>query len=85
MPTTGDFVTAARAKTLVQLICGEPDAGADPNFERTARVAHAVGTYRQRAIVWLRQILELEGGSRRALRTLGFDRSVVDVATRLSH
>ena len=27
MPTTGDFVTAARAKTLVQLICGEPDAG----------------------------------------------------------
>ena len=58
MPTTGDFVTAARAKTLVQLICGEPDAGADPNFERTARVAHAVGTYRQRAIVWVRQILE---------------------------
>ena len=83
MPTTGDFVTAARAKTLVQLICGEPDAGADPNFERTARVAHAVGTDRQRAIVWLRQILEWEGGSRRALRTLGFDRSVVDAANTL--
>ena len=80
MPTTGDFVTAARAKTLVQLICGEPDAGADPSFEQTARVAHAVGTYRQRAIVWVRQILEWEGGARRALRTLGFDRSVVDAA-----
>ena len=83
MPTTGDFVTAARAKTLVQLICGASDVGADPNFERTARVAHAVGTYRQRAIVWVRQILEWEGGARRALRTLGFDRSVVDAANTL--
>ena len=55
MPARGDFVTAARARTLVQMLCDEYDA--DPDFERSKRVARAMGTDRPRAVVWVRRIL----------------------------
>lgn len=78
MARRADFVTAARAKTLVQLVRNEL-AGANPDLERTERVAHAAGTDRQRALVWLRHILDFYG-TRLKLLKLGFDKSVVDAA-----
>ena len=81
MPARGDFVTAARARTLVQLLYDEYDA--DPAFERSKRVVRAMGTDRQRALVWLRLILADEQGTRRQLLQLGFDRAVVDAAAAL--
>ena len=46
MPARGDFVTAARARSLVQMLYDEYDA--DPDFEKSKRVARALGTDRQR-------------------------------------
>ena len=77
----GDFVTAARTRTLVQLLYDEYDA--DSDFEKSKRVARAVGTDWQQALVWLRLILADEQGTRRQLLQLGFDRAVVDAAATL--
>ena len=81
MSARGDFVTAARASTLVQMLSDEYDA--DPDFEKSQRVARAMGTARQRAVVWVRLILAEEWGTRRQLLQLGFERSVVDAAATL--
>lgn len=81
MPARGDFVTVARARTLLQMLCDEYGAG--PDFEKTMRVARAMKTDRQRVVTWLRLILAEERATRRQLRTLGFDRSVVDAAASL--
>ena len=81
MPARGDFVTAARAKSLVQMLYDEYDA--DPDFEKSKRVARALGTDRQRAVVWVRLILAEERGTRRQLLTLGLDRSLVEAAATL--
>ena len=56
---------------------------ADPDFEKSKRVARALGTDRQRAVAWVRLILAEERGTRRQLLTLGLDRSVVDAAATL--
>ena len=81
MPARGDFVTAARARSLVQMLYDEYDA--DPDFEKSKRVARALRTDRQRAVVWVRLILAEERGTRRQLLTLGLDRSVLDAAATL--
>ena len=81
MPARGDFVTAARARTLVKMLCDGYDA--DPGFEQSKRVARAMGTDRRRAVVWVRLILAESWGTRRQLLQLGFDRSVVDAAATL--
>lgn len=81
MPAKGDFVTTARARTLVRMLCDEYDA--DPDFEKSQRVARALETDRRRAVVWVRLILAEEWGTHRQLLQLGFDRSVVDAAATL--
>ena len=81
MSARGDYVTTARARTLVRMLCDEYDA--DPDFEKSKRVACAMETDRQRAVVWVRLILAEEWGTRRQLLQLGFDRSVVDAAATL--
>ena len=78
MAARGDFVTTARARTLVQMLCEEYDA--EPDFEKSQRVARALETDRRRAVVWVRLILAEEWATRRQLLQLGFDRSVVDAA-----
>ena len=75
MAARGDFVTTAR-QTLVRMLCDEYDA--DPDFEKSQRVARALETDRRRAVVWVRLILAEAWGTRRQLLQLGFDRSVVD-------
>ena len=81
MPARGDFVTLARARTLVKMVYDEYDA--DPVFEKSKRVARAVETARQRAVVWFRLFLAESWGTRLELLKLGFDRSVVDAAATL--
>ena len=44
---------------------------ADPDFEKSKRVARALGTDRQRAIMWLRLILAEERGTRRQTADAG--------------
>ena len=56
MQTRTGFTTAARAETLARLLHGKPDVG-EGALERAERVAHAVGTDRRRAMVWVRQTL----------------------------
>ena len=63
MQTRTGFTTAARAETLARLLHGKPDVG-EGALERAERVAHAVGTDRRRAMVWVRQTLAYEGVTR---------------------
>ena len=81
MQTTRDFATATRAEMLARLIQGlTADVEAGRVIERVQRVAQAVETDRQRAIVWLHQTLSYELVMGTMLIALGFDRWVVDAA-----
>ena len=57
MQTTRDSATAVQAAILARLIHGE---AARPMIEQAERVAQAVETDRQRAILWLHQTLNHE-------------------------
>ena len=80
MQTRTGFTTAARAETLARLLHGKLDEGEGRALERVERVAHAVGTDRRRAMVWVRQTLAYEGVTRPRLLGLGFEWWVVNAA-----
>ena len=72
--TTTDFVTMARAETLARVIHGQTaDGDARPAIEQAKRVAQAVRTDRQRAILWLHQTLNHEAVTWEILIVLGVD------------
>ena len=82
--TTMDMVTAARACILAEVIHGQTaDGDARPAIEQAKRVAQAVQTDRQRAILWLHQTLNHEAVTWEILIALGFDQQVVDAADTL--
>ena len=82
--TTTDFATAARANIFARMIHGLTAAGdARPAFEQAKRVAQAVRTERQRAILWLHQTLNHAAVTWEILMALGFDQQVVDAADTL--
>ena len=82
--TTTDVVTAARATILARMIHGlTADGDARPAFEQAKRVAQAVGTERQRAILWLHQTLNHAAVTWEILIALEFDQQVVDAADTL--
>ena len=81
MQTTMDSVTALQAAILARLIHGE---AARAMIEQAERVAQAVETDRQQAILWLHQTLNHETVTCMILMALGFDRLVVDAADTLS-
>ena len=82
--TTMDIVTAARACILAGVIHGQTaDGDARPAIEQAKRVAQAVQTDRQRAILWLHQTLNYEAVTWEILIALGFDQQVVDAADTL--
>ena len=76
-----DSVTAAQAAILARLIHGEV---ARAMIEQAERVAQAVETARQQAILWLHQTLNHETVTCMILKALGFDRLLVDAADTLS-
>ena len=81
MQTTTELLAAVRAQILARLIYGEPaDDEARRAYEQVERVAQAVGTDRQRAIVWLRHVLEHEEVTLPIPVALGFDRWLVEAA-----
>ena len=72
--TTTDFVTMARAETLARVIHGQTaDGDARPAIEQAKRVAQAVRTDRQRAILWSHQTLNHEAVTWEILIVLGVD------------
>ena len=81
MQTPRDSVTAAQAAILARLIHGD---AARTMIEQAERVAQAVETDRQQAILWLHQTLNHETVTCMILKALGFDRLVVDAADTLS-
>ena len=82
--TTTDVVTAARATIFARMIHGlTADGDARPAFEQAKRVAQAVGTERQRAILWLHQTLNHAAVTWEILIALEFDQQVVDAADTL--
>ena len=82
--TTTDFATAARANIFARMIHGlTADGDARPAFEQAKRVAQAVRTERQRAILWLHQTLNHAAVTWEILMALGFDQQVVDAADTL--
>ena len=81
METTRDSVTAAQAAILARLIHGD---AARAMIEQAERVAQAVETARQQAILWLHQTLNHETVTCMILKALGFDRLLVDAADTLS-
>ena len=82
--TTADFATAARANIFARMIHGlTADGDARPAFEQAKRVAQAVRTERQRAILWLHQTLNHAAVTWEILMALGFDQQVVDAADTL--
>ena len=82
--TTTDLVTAARANILARVIRAlTADGDSRPAFEQAERVAQAVRTERQRAILWLHQTLNHEAVTWEILIALGFDQRVVDAADTL--
>ena len=81
MQTTRDSVTAVQAAILARLIHGE---AARAMIEQAERVAQAVETERQQAILWLHQTLIHETVTCMILKALGFDRLLVDAADTLS-
>ena len=76
-----DSVTAAQAAILARLIHGD---AARAMIEQAERVAQAVETARQQAILWLHQTLNHETVTCMILKALGFDRLLVDAADTLS-
>ena len=84
MPITWDYLIAERAKMLAQLRHGDRDRGAGRAFEQAERVARAVETDRQRGIVWVRHLLDDEGGAaRRCCGCSDFDGWVLNAADTL--
>ena len=84
MQTTTELLAAVRAQILARLIYGEPaDDEARRAHEQVERVAQAVGTDRQRAIVWLQHVLEHEEVTLPIPVALGFDRWLVEAADTL--
>ena len=84
MQTTLDFATAARAEILARLVHGETtDVDAGQVLEHAERVVQAVGTDRQRAIMWLYHTRNHGGATGAVLMALGFDRRLVDAACTL--
>ena len=84
MQTTRDFATAARAEILARLVHGETtDVEAGQVIEHAERVVQAVGTDRQRAIMWLYHTRNHGGATGAVLMALGFDRRLVDAACTL--
>ena len=81
MQRTRDSVTAAQAAILARLIHGD---AARAMIEQAERVAQAVETARQQAILWLHQTLNHETVTCMILKALGFDRLLVDAADTLS-
>ena len=82
--TTTDFATAARANIFARMIHGlTADGDARPAFEQAKRVAQAVRTERQRAILWLHQTLNHAAVTWEILMALGFDQQLVDAADTL--
>ena len=82
--TTTDFATAARANIFARMVHGlTADGDARPAFEQAKRVAQAVRTERQRAILWLHQTLNHASVTWEILMALGFDQQVVDAADTL--
>ena len=81
MQMTRDSATAAQAAILARLIHGE---AARAMIEQAERVAQAVETARQQAILWLHQTLTHETVTCMILKALGFDRLLVDAADTLS-
>ena len=72
--TTTDFATAARANIFARMIHGlTADGDARPAFEQAKRVAQAVRTDRQRAILWSHQTLNHEAVTWEILIVLGVD------------
>ena len=82
--TTMDMATAVRACIVAGVIHGQTaDGDVHPALEQAKRVARAVQTERQRAIVWLRETLNHEAVTWEILVALGFDPQVVDAADTL--
>ena len=81
MKRTRDSATAAQAAILARLIHGD---AARAMIEQAERVAQAVETARQQAILWLHQTLNHETVTCMILKALGFDRLLVDAADTLS-
>ena len=82
--TTTDLVTMARAETLARVIHGQTaDGDARPAIKQAKRVAQAVRTDRQRAILWSHQALNHEAVTWEILIVLGVDQLVVDAADTL--
>ena len=80
METRRDLVAATRAELLARLIYGEAAHRAHVQVER---VAQAVGSHRQRAIVWLHHILKHEAVTQPIPVALGFDNWLVEAADTL--
>ena len=84
METRRDLLAATRAEILARLIYGEPvDEAAHRAHEQVERVAQAVGSHRQHAIVWLHHVLKHEAVALPIPMALGFDRWLVEAADTL--
>ena len=84
METRRDLVVATRAEILARLIYGEPATeAAHRAHEQVERVAQAVGSHRQRAIVWLHHVLKHEAVTQPIPVALGFDSWLVEAADTL--
>ena len=83
--TTTDLVTTlARVETLARVLHGQTaDGDAPPAIKQAKRVAQAVRTDRQRAILWSHQALNHEAVTWEILIVLGVDQLVVDAADTL--
>ena len=82
--TTTDFATAAQANIFARMIHGlTADGDVRLAFEQAKRVAQAVRTERQRAILWLHQTLNHAAVTWEILIALEFDQQVVDAADTL--
>ena len=82
--TITDFATAVRANIFARMIHGlTADGDVRLAFEQAKRVAQAVRTERQRAILWLHQTLNHAAVTWEILIALEFDQQVVDAADTL--
>ena len=82
--TIPDFATAVRANIFARMIHGlTADGDVRLAFEQAKRVAQAVRTDRQRAILWSHQTLNHEAVTWEILIILGIDKRVVDAADTL--
>ena len=84
MQTTPDLVAAARAELLARLLYKDTaDEDARGMLDHLERVAQLVGSHGQRAILWLRHILNHEQVEPNVLVAFGFDSRLVDGADTL--